>query len=150
MVAIALSNGGKLEEYLGDGLYVSFFQGAPGQAARLAIKAAFEMQTEYEKILHEWQEYQHPVSDRNTHRIGIASGTVYVGLVGHEGQRRRKLIGAPVNLAAHLCEDAKSFGGGIAICPQTKELVGDEWPAFKRRKLARGEAWSIPGVRTKE
>jgi class 3 adenylate cyclase len=143
LVPFAIGRDGKLEEYLGDGLYVSFSQEAAGQAARLAVTTAFEMHAEYQKILHGWKEYQHPVSDRNTHRIGIASGTVYTGLVGHPDQRRSKLIGAPVDLAAHLCEDVKAFGGGIAICPQTKELIGDEWSDLKRHRLVHGDAWTV-------
>ena len=146
LLPFAVGKGAKLEEYLGDGLYVSFFQEAAGQAARLAVAAAFEMQAEYQKILHGWKEYQHPVSDRNAHRIGIASGMVYTGLVGHEDERRSKLIGAPVDLAAHLCEDVKPFGGGIAICPQTKELIGDEWPHLKRRELVHGDAWTVTPI----
>jgi class 3 adenylate cyclase len=146
LLPLAVAKGGNLEEYLGDGLYVSFFHESAGQAARLAVSAAFEMHAEYQAILNGWKLFQHPVSDRNTLRVGIASGIVYTGWLGDEEHRRKKLIGAPVNLAAHLCADAKSLGGGIAICPQTKELVGNEWPDFKGRKLDRGEAWTVTPV----
>jgi len=39
---------------------------------------------------------------------------------------------------------AKSFGGGVALCPRTRELIGNEWPQFERRTLAHGEAWIMP------
>lgn len=146
LLPLAISKGGQLEEYLGDGLYVSFFDESAGQAARLAVSAAFEMHDEYGAILKGWKLFQHPVSDRNTHRIGIASGTVYTGWLGDEEHRRKKLVGTPINLAAHLCADTKALGGGITICPQTKELLGSEWPSFKRCKLDRGEAWTVTPV----
>lgn len=138
LLPLAIGNGGQLEEYLGDGFYISFFDESAGQAARLAVTAAFQMDKEYKAILEGWKLFQHPVSERNAHRIGIASGKVYVGWLGDEEHRRKKLVGAPVNLAAHLCEDTKSFGGGITICAKTKELIGGEWSSFKRSKLDRG------------
>jgi class 3 adenylate cyclase len=141
LVQIAITHNGKLEEYLGDGLYFSFLQEAAGHAAQLAVIAAFEMQSEYRKILDGWIDFQHPVSNKNTHRIGIASGDIYTGFVGHPQQRRSKLIGPAVDFAAHLCEDTKPLGGGIAASQLTKELIGDGWPQFKRRTLAHGPAW---------
>jgi class 3 adenylate cyclase len=143
LLQFAITRGGKLEEYLGDGLYISFFNEVEGQAARGAVATGIEMQPEYAKMLHGWMEYQHPFSDQNTHRIGIATGSVYTGFVGHPHERRNKLVGSPVNLASHLCQDLKKVGGGIAICQSTKELIGDEWPTFNSRSLPHGKAWTI-------
>jgi hypothetical protein len=49
LAQFALGRGGKLEEYLGDGLYVSFFQEAAGQGARLAVATGFDMQASIRK-----------------------------------------------------------------------------------------------------
>lgn len=146
LLPLAIRKGGQLEEYLGDGLYISFFHESAGQAAELAVTAAFEMHAEYLTILRGWKLFQHPVSDRNTHRIGIASGTVYTGWLGDEEHRRKKLVGVTINLAAHLCADTKALGGGITVCPTTKELIGSKWPNFKPCKLERGEAWTVTAV----
>jgi class 3 adenylate cyclase len=140
-----LKRGGKLEEYLGDGFYISFIEDISGQAARAAVSSALEMQMEYEKLLRAWKDYQHPVSDSNTHRIGIATGEVYTGNVGHPDDRRHKLIGTTVDLASHLCEDLKTVGGGVALCPRTKSFIDEsEFPSLRKHGFIHGEAW-IPG-----
>jgi len=150
LLDVALEKGGRLEEYLGDGLYVSFPHEASSQAARLAVATAIEMNAKYSEVLKGWIAFHHPVSNANFHRVGIATGRLYTGLVGHPRERRTKLIGAPVDLAAHLCEDAKSFGGGIAICPRTRDLTRGEWPEFQRCILTHGEAWIVSVERLRE
>jgi class 3 adenylate cyclase len=141
LLQFAINKGGKLEEYLGDGFYVSFADSVASQAASAAVSAALEMQPEYQKLLQGWKDYQHPVSNGNVHRIGIASGVVYSGVIGHPADRRHKLIGPAVDLASHLCEELKAVTGGIAICPQTKQLIDDEFPQFKPFTLTNGGAW---------
>jgi len=144
LLEFAVKRGGKLEEYLGDGFYISFTNAISAEAARAAVSAATEMQAEYQKLLRSWKDYQHPVSDSNTHRIGIATGEVYTGNVGHPQDRRHKLIGTAVDLASHLCEDLKTIGGGIAVCPQTKGFIEDEFPSLRKHSFIHGEAW-VPG-----
>lgn len=123
LLSIAIGRGGKLQEYVGDGLFISFPLTTPAAMVRAAVTAAISMQEEYKKILYSWQQYGHPVSDANTHNIGIATGFVYSGLVGHPQNRQEKLIGPAVNLGAHLCKVARDHGGGIVICPQTAEII---------------------------
>jgi class 3 adenylate cyclase len=123
LLPIAIDKGGKLQEYVGDGLFISFPSNTPAAAVRSAVSTAIEMQGEYQKILYSWQQYGHPVSHINTHNIGIATGFVYSGFVGHPQNRQEKLIGSTVNLSAHLCNIAKDQGGGIVICQQTAEII---------------------------
>jgi len=123
MTSFALTNGGKLLEYIGDGLYLSFSLDTPTSSARAAVKTAVEMQKEYDNILRSWQLYQHPVSEINKHKIGIASGLVYTGMMGHPRERREKLVGSPVNLAAHLCENTVEIPSGILISQHTADLI---------------------------
>jgi class 3 adenylate cyclase len=144
LLEFAVKRGGKLEEYLGDGFYISFTNAVSAEAARAAVSAATEMQAEYQKLLRSWRDYQHPVSDSNTHRIGIATGEVYTGNVGHPQDRRHKLIGTAVDLASHLCEDLKTIGGGIAVCPQTKGFIEDEFDSLRKHSFIHGDAW-VPG-----
>jgi class 3 adenylate cyclase len=123
LLPIVLRRGGELREYVGDGLFVKFSLSTPATSARAAITSALEMQEEYQQILESWIQYAHPVSTSNTHNIGIATGFVYSGLVGHSRKRQEKLIGTPVNLAAHLCEIAEEEKGGIVICDRTAEII---------------------------
>jgi class 3 adenylate cyclase len=122
---------------VGDGFYISFTHVSPTTAARSAAECAIDMQREFTQILRSWKEFEHPVSITNTHRIGIASGIVYSGIVGHPKERQEKLIGSTVNLAAHLCEEGRSEGG-ITICPHTAGLLSRENFNIKTRSYAVG------------
>lgn len=115
---------GHLEEYLGDGLCVSFLiQDDGASSIHSALNAAFRMQEEFDSILRGWIRAQLPVSEGSVHNIGIATGTVCKGMVGHEKDRRQKVIGPPVNLAAAICEGKRETGGGIYICSESAALV---------------------------
>lgn len=119
-----LENRGILQEYVGDGLFISFSLESGISSAEAAITSAIEMQKEYEKLLHSWKQYNHPISSEvNTHSIGIATGIIHTGLVGHPNEKRRKLIGSAVNLASHLCEEISKTGGGILICNETAKML---------------------------
>jgi len=122
----AFTQGGKLEEYIGDGMYLSFHHDSAARAAQSAVAAAFAMQTEYRSILQGWMNYNHPVSDRNTHSTGIATGIVYSGLLGHPQERRPKFVGSAVNLASHLCAAGKTIPDAVLVCSKTKELIESE------------------------
>jgi class 3 adenylate cyclase len=123
LLPIALSRRGSLQEYVGDGLYISFMLDSPAASARVALLSAFEMQKEFDNILNGWRDYGHPTSSVNAHCIGIATGSIYSGLMGYQKERRDKLVGPTVNLAAHICEAAKSLGGGVLIDQETYNLV---------------------------
>jgi len=123
LLSFALTKGGKLQEYVGDGLFISFSLDRPATSARAAVLTAVEMQGEFDEILYSWRQYNHPVSPRNTHSIGIATGLVHAGSVGHKKERREKLVGPSVNLAAHLCQAANELAGGVLICRETAELI---------------------------
>lgn len=123
LLPIAVSKGGNLREYVGDGLYISFSLSSPAASARAAIISAIEMQEEYQRVLNSWIQYTHPASTLNTHNIGIATGLVYRGMMGHPQHREEKLVGQTVNLAAHLCNIAKEHGSGIVICNRTYEII---------------------------
>jgi class 3 adenylate cyclase len=129
LVERALRHQATVLDYVGDGIYLSFQQQSPTRAAHLAVSAALDMKEEYAAILEGWKNYQHPVSDQNIHVIGIATGGVHSGRVGHEKARLEKLIGPPVNNAAHLCMAAKTSRHPILICRNTRELLDS--PAFQ-------------------
>lgn len=123
LTQIALNNGAKLEEYVGDGLYLSFSDKDNLSSMNFAIIAALQMQKEFNSIIDSWVKYDHPVSSKNKHAIGMAFGEVYKGPVGHENIRKEKLVGRTINLAAHLCKSAKEFDSGILICSNIADVL---------------------------
>lgn len=96
---------GHLDKYLGDGLMAEF--GAPFMTQHhqlLAVMAGMRMQ---ERL----KEKRFP----GEIRIGIASGTTIVGLVGSENRKNYTAIGDTVNLASRLEE----------ICPVNGVLIDE-------------------------
>lgn len=123
LLSVVIANNGHLQEYTGDGMFVSFTNYSPAASARSALTSAIAIQNEFQEILKSWRGYGINVSENKKHMVGIASGELYSGLVGHPKERRDKLVGPAVNLAAHLCEAARNFGSGILICENTAGLV---------------------------
>ncbi|PIP84292.1 MAG: hypothetical protein CO113_17290 [Elusimicrobia bacterium CG_4_9_14_3_um_filter_62_55] len=96
---------GHLDKYLGDGLMAEF--GAPFSTQHhqlLAVMAGMRMQARL-------KEKRFP----GEIRIGIASGTTIVGLVGSEHRKNYTAIGDTVNLASRLEE----------ICPVNGVLIDE-------------------------
>lgn len=110
----------KVEEYLGDGLYLSFHNESKSGGARQAISCALDLQAEYEELYQSWKTLGYPVRPDNYHNVGISSGQVYDGTIGHPRDRRSKLIGACINEAAYLVEKGKELGSCILISKETK------------------------------
>ena len=110
--------GGTIKDYAGDGVLILI--GAPlpypDRAAR-ALKLAETLVRETRSVLGLGNGHDLGVG------IGIASGPVSVGVVG--GARLEYVaVGSTVNLAARLCQIARS--GQILLDRQTRDLLGDD------------------------
>ncbi|HUT59143.1 MAG TPA: adenylate/guanylate cyclase domain-containing protein [Phycisphaerae bacterium] len=119
-------NGGYLNKFLGDGLFVFF--GAPvfqdDHAAR-AVRAALDCQAELNRFNEELgRELGGQGSLRC--RIGVATGEVMVGNCGSSERMDYTAIGDTVNLASRLEGANKSFGTRILVDGQTWELFGGD------------------------
>ena len=143
LLPVALRNRGELCEYIGDGMYIVFRSEGTLPPADSAVLASIGMAKEYEAVLNSWSNYEQPVSETNVHGIGIATGEVYGGLLGVPEIRREKLVGPPVNLAAHLCAEAKRLGGGVLICPQTRSLLHGVPCELAETRTERGLAFRV-------
>ena len=113
---------GHLDKYLGDGLMAEF--GAPFSTQHhqlLAVMAGMRMQ---ERL----REKRFP----GEIRIGIASGTSIVGLVGSENRKNYTAIGDTVNLASRLEEICPV--NGVLIDQATYEKVS-KWVNARRIRV---------------
>ena len=109
--------GGSIDRIIGDALMAVFNQRGdqPDHAAR-AVRAGMAIQEATAAVVAE-----HPSWPR--FRVGVNSGTAYVGLLGTAGGRTFTVIGDAVNLAARI--EGLAPVGGVALGPGTVDLLPD-------------------------
>jgi len=148
MTAVAVSQGGTLDNYIGDGLMVLF--GAPKQVdesvqAWSALRTAFGMQERVEELSTAMRARGIPAD--LTVRVGVNTGHCTVGVLGSDIMRAYKAVGFAVNVAARLQSEAEP--GTVLVGFRTYALVKDRVVAEQRVPLmlkgaARPvEAWEI-------
>lgn len=148
MTAVAVSQGGTLDNYIGDGLMVLF--GAPKQVdesvqAWSALRTAFGMQERMEELSTAMRARGIPAD--LTVRVGVNTGHCTVGVLGSDIMRAYKAVGFTVNVAARLQSEAEP--GTVLVGFRTYALVKDRVVAEQRVPLmlkgaARPvEAWEI-------
>jgi adenylate cyclase len=148
MTAVAVSHGGTLDNYIGDGLMVLF--GAPKQVgesvqAWSALRTAFGMQERMEELSTAMRARGIPAD--LTVRVGVNTGHCTVGVLGSDIMRAYKAVGFAVNVAARLQSEAEP--GTVLVGFRTYALVRDRVVAEQRVPLilkgaARPvEAWEI-------
>jgi adenylate cyclase len=151
MTAVAVTHGGTLDNYIGDGLMVIF--GAPTWdeepvQAWAAVRAAFEMKARAEELTTEIRQRGIPADLRV--RVGVNTGHCTVGVFGSDILRAYKAVGFAVNVAARLQSEADP--GTVLAGFRTYALVKDRVTAEQREPLmlkgaARPvEAWEILGL----
>ncbi|WP_374999883.1 adenylate/guanylate cyclase domain-containing protein [Aeromicrobium sp. CTD01-1L150] len=65
--------------------------------------------------------------------IGVSTGDVVAGNVGHESRFEYTVIGDAVNAAARLTDLAKGVPGGVLVTWRTvEEALGDEWREWQQ------------------
>ncbi len=111
---VIMSRNGMIDKYIGDAIMAIW--GAPlpdPQHPLLACRAALEMK----RIIDE--------SELGT-RIGINTGTMVAGNMGHRRRMEYTVIGDAVNLASRLEGANKAFGSVILVSESTEREVRDE------------------------
>jgi adenylate cyclase len=107
--------GGSIDRIIGDALMVVFNQrGDQPDHAERAVRAGMAIQEATTAVVAE-----HPSWPR--FRVGVNSGSAYVGLLGTAGGRTFTAIGDAVNLAARL--EGLAPVGGVALGPDTVDRV---------------------------
>ena len=105
VVPIVQRNGGSVITYLGDGVMITFGATRPSDTyAADALRTAEQLIDELAAWAQSRRERQLPAPGAG---IGMATGSVTYGAIGHEGRLEYAVIGAPVNLAAKLQNHTK-------------------------------------------
>jgi class 3 adenylate cyclase len=148
MSAVLHENGAMINKFMGDGIFAFF--NAPilacenhAERACHAASASFEA---LERLKAAPPADCPPAEMANlSMRIGLATGTVFVGDYGSDTKLDYTAIGDPVNLAARLEPANKVFGTRIALAETTRTRAGDRF-AFRRLGLIRvvGKTEGVP------
>ncbi|HJQ26768.1 MAG TPA: adenylate/guanylate cyclase domain-containing protein [Blastocatellia bacterium] len=117
-----IEHGGRIDNYMGDGLLALFGIDDTKGAARQAVRAALGMIAAVEQL----KPYVEMVYGRSFEiGIGIHYGEVIVGAVGVPGMRRVTVIGDAVNLAARIESATKRCGVRLLISEATFNELRD-------------------------
>lgn len=117
---VMLKYNGAILKFIGDGMLCAFGMPKPGpDDAEMAILCAIELQKEINKLQKKQNE-----NKRIKIGIGIHSGDVIMGNIGHPKRLDFTIIGDPVNLASRLEDKARS--DEILVTEDTLDLVSDK------------------------
>lgn len=122
MGRVIAEHGGRIDNYMGDGLLAVFDLDTPSECVRSALAAARGMVAAVERL----KPYFDAVYGRSFDiGIGIHFGEVIVGAVGARGHRRVTVIGDAVNLAARIESTTKTLGARVLVSAATMSELGD-------------------------
>jgi adenylate cyclase len=133
MVEAVLAEDGVVDKYIGDAIMVVF--GAPEPEANDALRAvrsAVGMRKALARL--NIRLATRGVLPLRT-GIGIHTGDVIAGSIGHEEQRQYTVIGDAVNLASRLETATKDLGANILISEHTYELVKEHVVAHRVKEI---------------
>lgn len=115
-------NGGKIDNYMGDGLMALFGMEDESGAALRAVKAGLEMLAATEHL----KPYLEAIYGSSFEiGVGINYGEVVVGAIGAQSLKRVTAIGDAVNLASRIEEANKQAGTRLLISQETYNEVSD-------------------------
>jgi len=122
--------GGTIKDYSGDGVLI--LVGAPApypDHAKRAVSIAFKIRERVNEILSPWQSLGLELHVG----VGLASGYVTVGAIGGAERLEYVAVGPAVNLAARLCERARS--DLILLDQRTVSLLGNGESPYSFKQL---------------
>lgn len=128
--AVAQEYGGTVKDLAGDGALILI--GAPvsyEDRAQRALKLARRLQARVRPTVKRY-------SSQLGLGVGVASGSVAVGIVGEGGRYEYMAVGPAVNLASRLCD--KAADGEIHIDHDTLMASGEVMPAIRRKRTVKG------------
>lgn len=136
--------GGTIKDYAGDGILI--LVGAPIAYTDHAVRGiamARRIREVAAQVTQRWSTAAHPIGIG----VGLASGTVTVGIIGSKSRWEYTAVGPAVNLASRLCEQAQHRE--VLIAERTVELAGAAGLMAREALTAKGFAepvrvWSLP------
>jgi adenylate cyclase len=148
MTALAVSHGGTLVDFAGDGVFVIYGAPTPSEESEHALQAvrtALAMRARARELAAELRRRGIPADVQI--RVGVNTGHCTVGVFGSDVMRAYKAVGFPVNVAARLQNEAEP--GSILCGFRTYALAQNAVRAVRREPLTvKGaarpiEAWEI-------
>ena len=118
---VVLEVEGTIKDYAGNGALI--LVGAPVRIddyAERAVNLAQRLRELVSDVTRKWGREAYPLGVG----VGVASGSVTVGIIGGEGRLEYAAVGPAVNLASRLCENAAS--GEILVDQKTFDLVENQ------------------------
>ena len=127
LCTIALHHGGFIDQFVGDGVLLTFNvirRQLAHQAT--AFAAATEMRTAFRDLRKRWTTLGYPGTDSLFVRIGLSCGLVTLAQVGHVHERRTTVIGPAVNAAADACQSKTRDRDIIVLTREVMEALPNE------------------------
>lgn len=131
---IAFKHGATVDKYLGDGAMFAFNtrRALPdGGYEDKVVEAAIGMQRDFKVLKESWLTFGMAV-DNIYNRIGIASGSVLLPVMGHPQFQQVTVFGDTVGRASHLCEIAPRDRDVILVDDALGKRIGKR---FELQKL---------------
>jgi len=114
------ARGGEINNTMGDGFLAIFPQADEHAACRAAVEAGLAM-LEAMRGLREY--VARAYGEELRIGIGIHSGPVICGSIGHGGARRMTVIGENVNFASRIESATKQLGVPLLVSPHVREML---------------------------
>lgn len=119
-----LSRGGEINNTMGDGFLAIFPHAEEGAACRAAVEAGLALLRAAESLCdYTTKAYREELRIG----VGIHSGPVICGTIGHGAARRMTVIGDNVNLASRIESATKQLGCPLLVSSRVRELAGDHY-----------------------
>jgi adenylate cyclase len=127
LVQVVRRHGGRPIDYQGDGVFVLFEKNRSGRDhAVRAVRAALETEDVFSELRRKWSEKGARATQIG---IGIATGTMMIGVVGASEHMKMGAVGDAVNVAARVQSLSRTCGHSILLASSTYERVEDVFPA---------------------
>lgn len=119
---IAMDHGGAIDQFVGDGVLLTFKQAQDAHQAA-AYDAAVKMREAFRKLREGWIGMGYGKTATLFVRIGLSCGLVTPEDVGYGHARRSTVIGPAVNDAADACQSGSRDRDMIILTPSMKEML---------------------------
>lgn len=125
--------GGEINNTMGDGFLAIFTHEDEGEACRAAVAAGRSLLEAMESL----GDYtMRAYGEELRIGVGIHSGPVICGSIGHGGARRMTVIGDNVNLASRIEGATKQLGHPLLVSARVRALLeGERWQEAGTAKL---------------